>query len=317
MEKETRRDYPLVALVSAVHNGEADTREYLDSLKSVTYPNFKVIIVDDGSTDGTGEMLRHDYPEVIVLKGDGNLWWSRSANLGIEKAMEIDSKYVLLVDNDTTVDSGFISALVETAEKNPRSIITSKVYLYYQPDRLFEAGWKIDWPRGGFRARGSGEVDSGQYDEQCDVQATTIGMLIDTSFFKDIGMMDAEEFPQYWSDIDFTHRAHQKGYRIIYQPKSKIWHKWFSTIKRNTPAPTSFRATFNYLTKDPNSAMNFDQVSTFWLRHYPFYMIPYVFFRYAILLILKSWRHNILFLDPKEVPILKWFVKASTNKRVH
>ena len=303
-------DYPLVAIVVPVHNSKDDTREFLESLKQVTYPNFKVIIIDDGSIDGTDEMLRHDYPEVIVIKGDGNLWWSRSTNLGIEKAIEIGSKYVLLVDNDTTVDSGCITALVETAEENPRSIITSKVYLYYEPDKLFEAGWRINWRRGGFRARGNGEVDRGQYDEQCDVQGATTGTLIDITFFKDIGMMDAEKFPQYWSDIDFTHRAYQKGYRIIYQPKSKIWHKWFTTMKKNTPAPTSFWSTFNYLTKNPISGLNFRQVSTFWLRHYPFYMVPYVFFRYAILLILKCWRHNILYLDLKEVPILKWFIKA-------
>ena len=67
------KDYPLVALVIPVYNNKEDTQEFLESLKSVTYPNFKVIIVDDGSTDGTEEMLRHDYPEVIVLKGDGNL----------------------------------------------------------------------------------------------------------------------------------------------------------------------------------------------------------------------------------------------------
>ncbi len=311
MDKESREDYPPVVTVSAVHNGREDTREFLESLKQVSYPNVKTLIVDDGSTDGTGEMLQHDYPEVMVLKGDGNLWWTRSANLGIEKAIEAGAKYVLLVDNDTRLDSEFISELVETAEQNPRSIITSKIYLYHQPDRFFEAGWKIDWLRGGFRARGSDKVDEGQYDEQCDVPAsTTTSLLINASFFEDIGMLDAEKFPQYQSDIDFTHRAHQKGYRVIYQPKSKIWHKWFATIKKNTPAPTSFRATFNYLTRDPNSAMNFHQVSTFWLRHYPFYMIPYVFFRYAILLILKCWRHNILFLDPREVPILKWFVKT-------
>jgi GT2 family glycosyltransferase len=200
---------------------------------------------------------------------------------------------------------------VESAEQNEHSLATSKIYLYGQSGRLFEAGWKIDWPRGGFRARGNGDVDKGQYDAQVDVPAaTTTSLLINTAFFSEIGVMDAEEFPQYLSDIDFTHRAFQKGYRIIYQPKSKIWHKWFGTMKKNVPNLTSFLATFKYLTRDPNSAMNFHQVSTFWRRHYPFYMIPYVFFRYALLLVVKSWRHNILFLDLKQVPVLKWFVRT-------
>ena len=132
----SKEKYPMVAIVVPVYNNKEDTTEFLESLKGVTYPNYKVIIIDDGSTDGTEEMIKEKYPYVILLKGDGNLWWSRATNRGIEKAIEIGADYVLLGDNDVIVDSEFISTLVDTAEKNPREIINSKDYYYDDPKRI-------------------------------------------------------------------------------------------------------------------------------------------------------------------------------------
>ena len=90
----TIEDQPLVALVIPVHNSKDDTREFLESLKQLSYPNYKTIIIDDGSIDGTEEMIRQEYPEVVLLKGDGNLWSSNATNMGMEKAIEIGAKYI-------------------------------------------------------------------------------------------------------------------------------------------------------------------------------------------------------------------------------
>jgi GT2 family glycosyltransferase len=152
----------------------------------------------------------------------------------------------------------------------------------------------VNWLKGGFRAIGSDEIDRGQYDEERDVKSGSTGVLVHTSFFAEVGLMDEKHFPLYWADVDFLYRAYKMGYRIIYQPRSKIWHKLFSTIKKSTPAPTSFWATFVYLTTDKKAALNFRKIIRFWLRHCPWYLIPYVFLRYAALILLKSKRHNIL-----------------------
>ena len=292
-------DYPLVALVIAVYNNKEDTAEFLESLKGVTYPNYKVIIVDDGSTDGTEDMIKEKYPYVILLKGDGNLWWSGANNLGIKKAIQMGADYVLLTNNDTIVDSEFISALVDTAEKNPRSIPVSKVYFYDDPKRILYAGGEITRFSWRFRGIGRREVDTGEYESSYDVKwSTCTGILINTTFFKDIGMMDYKNFPQYRADVDFTFRAYKKGYRLIFEPRSIIWDKVSSTIKKNEPHTTSFLSTFIFLTTNIKSSLNFRVNIKFYLKHCPKYLIPYVLMRYTLFVILKSILHSTYILDP-------------------
>ena len=129
-------------------------------------------------------MIKGKYSYVVLLKGDGNLWWSRATNTGIEKAIEMGADYVLMIDNDTIVDSKFISALVDTAEKNPRAITVPKCYCYYEPKKIWQAGSEINWLKGGFRVIGIGELDNGQFDTQYDVNCATIGVLVNTAFLK-------------------------------------------------------------------------------------------------------------------------------------
>jgi GT2 family glycosyltransferase len=239
MNNKSEKTSPLVALVVPVHNNKEDTIEFLESLKNVTYPNYKIVIVDDGSTDGTDDIIQEKYPYVLLLKSDGTLWWTRSFNYGVKKAIEINADYVLQVDNDIVVDPGFISALVNTAKNNPRSIVASKTYYYYDPKRISEAGCDMNWVKGGFRVIGRGEIDNGRYETQRDLKCTVHGFLTNVEIFKDIGMLD-EKLPHVKSDWDFTYRAYRKGYRIIYEPRSKIWHKVSSTAKKKIALDKSF-----------------------------------------------------------------------------
>lgn len=264
---------PLVALVVPVHNGKEHTQEFLESVRKVNYPDYKVIIVDDGSTDGTGEMISREFPDVILLKGDGNLWWSGAINMGIEKAIEMDFKYVLIIDNDTVVDPEFISALVDTAERNPHSITTGKTYQYHDPKRLEQAGYKKRWLRLLSYPAGWGEIDEGQYDRQQDLPCANMNVLINTSIFKDIGMMDAENLPLYGADQDFSLRARKRGYNIIYEPRSKIWHKRRATANKETPDTTSLWSRLIYLTTNLKSPVRWHTQKTFIFRHSPKYEI--------------------------------------------
>ena len=297
-------DYPVVALVVPVHNNKEDTAEFLESLKGVTYPNYKIIIIDDGSTDGTEDMIKEKYPYVILLNGDGSLWWSGATNMGIKKAIERGADYVLLGGmNDTIVDSEFITALVDTAEKYPRSITLPKVYFYDNPKRLSFAGGDINWLKGGPTIIGAGEIDTGQYDLQRDIKHGGLGILVNTSFFGDLGMMDFKSFPMYWGDTDFIYRAYKKGYRIIYEPKSMMWHKVCSTVKKDASSnPTSFLSALIYLTTNIRSVRNFRTIVKFYLRYCPIYLIPYALMRYAFFVILLSMWHSSFFRG-----IMDWF----------
>ena len=283
---------PLVALVVPVHNGKEDTGEFLDSLKRVSYPNYKIIIIDDGSTDGTKEMIRQEYPEVMLLKGNGNLWSSGAINMGIEKAIDIAAKYVLQIDNDTVVDPEFISALVDAAEENPRSIIVPKVYQYHDPKRIEKAGYERHWFGLFYYPAGYGEIDQGQYDSQQDVPWADTMMLVNTTFFKDIGMMDAENLPLYGADMDFTLRAHKRGYRIIYEPRSMIWHKRHTSARKGIPDTTSLRSRLIYLTTNPKSPVRWHTYKTMIFRHYPKYLILPTLMLYVRSLIVRILRNS-------------------------
>lgn len=283
---------PLVALVIPVHNNKDDTREFLDSLKQVSYPNYKTVIIDDGSTDGTGEMIKQEYPEVILLKGDGNLWSSSATNLGIEKAIEIEAKYILIVDNDTVVHPEFISALVDTAQKNPGSIIAPKVYFYYDPKRIQSAGWKMTRLKLGYVAIGRDEIDRGQYDSQQDIDCATMGTFVSTDIVKDIGMMDAENMPLYGADQDFVLRARERGYRIIYEPRSMIWHKSGTTAGKEIPEMTSLLSRLKYLVTNIRSHSCWHTQRTMIFRHYPKYLILPKLVMYLLIVIYKMVRHS-------------------------
>lgn len=282
------KKYPLVAITLPVHNNKKDTRDFLECLKSVTYPNYKVIIVDDGSTDGTEEMLRQEYPEVIIVKGDGNLWGTLSMNIGIEKAIEIGADYVLWTNNDLVVDANFLSVLVDTAERNPRSIPFSKVYCYDDPKRIYCAGWEVNWLRGGLRRIGVRELDREQYDVQYDSKAANLNMLVNTAFFQDLGMLDYKSFPQYWSDTDFTYRAYKKGYRIIYEPKSIIWNKGQGTIRSGMPQTASPLTALAYFAGNRRSPHNLRDSTIFFWKHCPKPLLPFPLARNAISIILPS-----------------------------
>lgn len=282
------RDQPLVAVIIPVHNNKQDTKEFLESFKCVTYLNYKVIIIDDGSTDGTEEMIKKGYPEVFLLKGDGDLWWTLAANMGIEKAIETGADYILIADNDSKLHADFLSALVDTAERNPRSITFSKAYCYEEPERIYSAGWEVNWLWGGLKRIGVRELDKGQYDVQRDCKAANVNMLINTAFFQDLGMFDHKNFPQYWSDTDFTYRAYKKGYRIIYEPKSVIWNKGQGTTGPRIPQTASLLTAFKYYATDKRSSRTIHDSTIFYWRHYPGILFPYMVVQNIFRLLIAS-----------------------------
>src|SRR4051794_654183 len=104
---------PIIYIVIPVHNRLDATRKCLASLHNQTYTGFRIVLVDDGSTDGTSEFVRESYPDVMVLSGDGNLWWTGAINLGIRYALaQASENYaVLVINNDVEVYSDYLETL--------------------------------------------------------------------------------------------------------------------------------------------------------------------------------------------------------------
>ena len=117
----TKRNAPKVYLVVPVFNRVEKTMEFLASVKKLSYDKIITIIVDDGSTDGTERKIKDRYPEVIILKGTGSLWWAGSTNLGVKYALDHgrDGDYVYTINNDTVLSAETLDCLVDSAQKNP------------------------------------------------------------------------------------------------------------------------------------------------------------------------------------------------------
>lgn len=217
---------PSVSIVIPAHNRSDETLDCINSLERMTYSNFEIIVIDDGSTDGTAEVLKHEHPDVKVLLGDGNLWWSGSMNLGIRESLKRNCDYVLTLNQDSVVDPSMLSIMVRAGQENAMALIGAKVYYHHQPNKIWFAGGEAKGKPWTLHVIGHGEEDRGQHDVPREVDwLTGMGMLIKSFVFEKVGLMDEQAFPQHYADIDFSMRAKKAGFKLLYEPHARIWHK--------------------------------------------------------------------------------------------
>ena len=234
-----------IAVVVPVHNRKALTQRFLESMASVKYSAFHIVIVDDGSTDNTATWLATDHPQVTVLMGTGDLWWTGATNLGVEYALLEGFDYVLTINNDAIVDSEFLSRLVESATQNSRSIIGCCLYDSNDPQAIWSLGGIVDWRSGQpFQIRKPHTIGEARL-----VVADILpgcGVLVPTDCFREIGFYNDRWYPQYHSDSEFILRASRAGYHIYVDTQAQVWYDtnhgfhprslWSSLMSKRSPA---------------------------------------------------------------------------------
>jgi GT2 family glycosyltransferase len=231
--------FPKVAVVVPVFNKIALTVRFLESFKHVTYPHYSIIIVDDGSTDLTSERIRHDYPGVILLSGNGNLWWSGGTNVGVRYALEHGFDYVLTINNDTRVSQNFLTRLVETAQAHPRTLVGCRINFMDPPTKVWAAGGRMEWDTGIIlQLLGYGMPE----EEVLAIRPspwpvpilTGCGTLVPIQCYRQVGVYDARRFPQYHGDSEFVLRATAKGYQALVDLHAVVWNdaRNTSTVKK-------------------------------------------------------------------------------------
>jgi GT2 family glycosyltransferase len=213
-----------VTFVIPVHNRLDDTRECLQSLAEQKDTLFfksneiRIIVVDDGSTDGTGEWIKENYPEVLVLRGDGNLWYSGAMNLGMKYAFEeYHSDFIMIWENDTFPKNGYFNSLQKILENwDGKTLICSKLLFRHQPDRIFGMGGIFNRRTGERNLIGRTDLDGPAYKIDMEVDwFLGIGVMIHRDIVADVGYLDGENFPHYSADADYGVRAVDKGYRNV------------------------------------------------------------------------------------------------------
>lgn len=207
-------------------NGKDDTLECLRSLRSTNYDNYQIVLVDNGSEDDSVKAVRESFPEVEIVETGKNLGFAGGNNVGMKYAAQKGADYVFLINNDTTVDPNYLTELVAVGDSDANiGLIGSKIYYHSEPDTIWFAGGKTNWLKNKGEHIGLNEKDHRQYETQKEVDYLTgCSLLIKKEVIDKIGVLE-EDYFLYYEDTDFSMRARNAGYKIVYAPKSIIYHK--------------------------------------------------------------------------------------------
>lgn len=227
-----------VAVIIVNWNGKDDTHVCLSSLKKIRRRgiSLSVIVVDNGSTNDSVAFIRKAHPWATLLETGQNLGFTGGNNIGIRHALSSGADFIWLLNNDTIVERDVLSILGPFTDPKV-GIAGSKIYFapgyefhhdrYQESERgkvLWYAGGLIDWANMYASHRGVDEVDHGQYDKIEETAFITgCSLMVRQDVFGEIGLLD-DKFYLYLEDLDFCLRAKQAGYKLLYIPRSIIWH---------------------------------------------------------------------------------------------
>lgn len=247
-KKKLMQSDPRVAIITLNWNGKEDTLALLESLRHLDYADIEIVAVYQNSNDGSCEAIADDFPEVTVIRNNDNLGFAEGNNVGIQYALDAGAEYIVLLNNDTTVEPNFIRNLVDTARAMADfDVFGPKIVFYDEPNIIWAAGSDIDWKEGVCTQRGYGEEDCGQHDIPVEVNALTgCAIMISRRVFERIGLFDGR-FYLYYEETDWCARATKAGFRILYAPGAVVRHKVSSTIGSTSPALVFYMVRNNLL----------------------------------------------------------------------
>jgi GT2 family glycosyltransferase len=223
-----------VTVVIPHRDGTDILRHALIHLQKTRYPNFEIVVSSGGSTDGSLDRVRAEFPDVRVIASSANWGFAAACNAGIRGST---GPYVALLNNDTETDPGWLSRLVETAETDPGiAAVGAKVLQFTRRDRFDyagAAGGELDlfgYPYAWGRVFDTLETDTGQYDSTRDVfWASGAALLLRRSALDRIGLLD-ETFFAHMEEIDLQWRLLRAGYRVVCQPSAVVYHRGGGTL---------------------------------------------------------------------------------------
>jgi len=218
--------FPKVFIITLNWNGKDDTLECLGSLRKLDYPNYEIVVVDNGSIDESVSAIRAQFSEVTIIENRKNIGYAKGFNTGLQYAYERGADYFLILNNDTVVDQHAVSELVKAAQGHKQiGFVTGKVYWYAKAEVLQTVGRHSDPNRLLERQIGSGEVDNGQYDEEREYDfVDDVFLLVNREVYEAVGGYDSHFF-LYFEETDWCARVRKAGYSILFTPLARIWHK--------------------------------------------------------------------------------------------
>ena len=221
----------LVTVVIVNWNGGLYIRECLNSLEKQTVPEFSIIMVDNGSSDGSLELVRESFAEVHIIPLEKNLGFAGGNNIALKG---VTTEFVALLNNDAMPHANWLANLVDALHNHPTTgFAASKMLFYHKPDLIDRAG-DVFTTAGTALLRGRGK-DAEAYDKKEYVFGACAGAaLYRTAMLRDIGLFD-EDFFLLYEDVDLSFRAQLNGYRCIYVPEAVVYHVGSGSIGDDSP----------------------------------------------------------------------------------
>ncbi|MBE2199059.1 MAG: glycosyltransferase family 2 protein [Anaerolinea sp.] len=206
-------------------NRRQDTLACLASLSESSYPDQQIIVLDNASTDGSVEAIRHQFPEVQVVALRENKGYAGNNNVGIQLAMEQGAEWVFVLNEDTVLHPDCLSLMVQAAVQDPQiGVVGPMVYHYNEPKAIQSAGGRLDrfWQSTHI---GENETDNGQFSSPRQVDwISGCAILVKREVIAQLGALD-ERFFYYWEETEWCLRARRAGWRVLHVPQALLWHK--------------------------------------------------------------------------------------------
>ncbi len=241
---------PQIAIIILNWNGWQDTIECLTSIANIAYPNYRVIIVDNHSNDGSTQKIRQSFPDIRIIQNDKNLGFSEGNNVGIREALDSQAEYIFMLNNDTVLDPSIFSHLLrEAMSNNGLAIYSPRIHSYSSPNEVCFGGAQWLPKKARFRLLTSTNTNF-------PYSATTIyktefamgcAMFFNRQVPEKIGLLDSIFFLN-WEEVDWCTRAQKAGIPTFHVPRAKVLHKISSTIQNKTKLGTAqYYLTRNWL----------------------------------------------------------------------
>jgi len=217
-----------IFILIPVNNRKTLTHRCLSCLNQQTYKKKGIIVIDDGSTDGTSDMISNEFREVTILRGDGNLWWTGAINLGLGYALPKakNNDFILTLNDDVQFSPTYLYELIESALRHPDSLIGS-INITNGPDQIIaDGGVRINW----LTAKYIELLKNCRYDSLLLSNRHLVsvdflpgrGTIIPVKVFQMIGSYNSHLLPHYSADYEFSHRARKNGFGLFINYKAVL-----------------------------------------------------------------------------------------------
>lgn len=232
--EQPESEFPNISVVVLNWNAFDDTDECLLSLKEVTYPNFQIIVVDNGSSDDSPLKIAASHPEVNLVRCETNKGIAAGYNRGIQAALQSRAEHIVVMNNDLIFAPDFLSAMVKTVEAWPQSgVIMPKIYYYDEPDIIWSTGGRTRWMPSNILLRDRQKKDGPALQTEEEIAfAPSCCLLLSREVCEAVSFDESYFF--YYDDWDFCLETRKQGWRIVFSPASRIWHK-VSRSTQNSP----------------------------------------------------------------------------------